>query len=282
MDSVRPPSATLIISFYKKIGQLRIILAALERQSFRNFEVIVADDGSPQSVVTELKSFIATLTIPVKHVWHEDIGFRKTRILNVAVRESGSNYLIFIDGDCIPHRDFVLEHVRNHERNTILAGRRVNLSEALSAKLTEEDVRKGFLEKQFRWLLFRDALAGKTTHAEKGIYIRSSFLRKFLNRKMTGLLGCNFSIYKEDLQAINGFDERYEAPAVGEDTDIELRFTWHGGKIRMIKNMAIQYHLYHKKLPRPDKNQELFALVKAERKSYTPFGLRQDSPKQNH
>jgi hypothetical protein len=92
---------------------------------------------------------------------------------------------------------------------------------------------------------------------------------------MKGLLGSNFSVHKEDLEAINGFDERYEAPAVGEDTDIEVRMLWNNMRIRMVKNVAVQYHIHHKKLPRPEKNLEIFEEVKRERKAFTPYGLRQ-------
>jgi glycosyltransferase involved in cell wall biosynthesis len=266
---------SVVISFYNKIEYLKLILAALERQSFREFEVIIADDGSRPEVVADIERIVAESPLSIQHLWHEDLGFRKTKILNEAVRKSRSEYLIFMDGDCVPHWRFVEEHYTNRELRVLLAGRRVYLSEKLSRSLDANRIRKGYLEGKFLLDLMTDGIFGKSSHVIKGIYIRNKGVRKFLNRSMTGVLGSNFSIHKEDLVAINGFDERYEAPAVGEDSDIELRLIWNNVKIRMVKNIAVQYHIHHKKLPRPEQNLHLFEVVKKEKKAFTPFGLRQ-------
>jgi len=271
-------SASIIISFYNKLEYLKMIEAALQRQSFKDFEIIIADDGSRPEVVAGIQELMATSPISIQHCWHEDIGFRKTKILNESIRKSRSNYLIFIDGDCIPHSHFIEEHVKNRSLGTVLAGRRVNLSERLSKQLRVGSIQKGQLDSlNFKTALLLDSIAGKTTHAERGIFVKSEWLRNRINKKITGILGCNFSIHKSDLEAINGFDERYQAPAVGEDTDIELRLRWLGIKIQMIKNMAIQYHIYHKKLPREMVNEKILEQVKADRKHFTPFGIRQEA-----
>ena len=272
---MRTFSVSVVISFYNKIEYLNLILAALERQSFRDFEVVIADDGSREEVVDEIRSIMARSPLAIQHLWHEDKGFRKTRIFNEAIRKSRSSYLIFMDGDCIPHWKFVEEHYLNREPRVLLAGRRVYLSEKLSRSLDAEKIRNGYLEGGFLIRLLADALFGKSSHVIKGVYIRNSALRKFLNRSMKGVLGSNFSVHKEDLEAINGFDERYEAPAVGEDTDIEVRMLWNKVRIKMVKNMAVQYHIHHKKLPRPEQNLEIFEEVKRERKAFTPYGLNQ-------
>ena len=268
---------TVVVSFYNKIEYLRLIVAALERQSFRDFEIVVADDGSRQEVVEEVKAIIHKTPLSIQHVWHEDKGFRKTKILNEAIRQSRSAYLIFMDGDCIPHWKFVEEHYNSREKHVLLAGRRVDLSEKLSKHLNVDDIKRGYLEGPFQLQLVADGIFGKSSRVIKGIYVKSWILRRFLNRSMKGVLGSNFSIHKEDLEAINGFDERYEAPAVGEDSDIELRLMWNNVRIKMVKNIAIQYHIHHKKLPRPDENMRLFELVKKDRRSFTPYGLRQQA-----
>ena len=269
-------SVSVVISFYNKIEYLNLILAALERQSFRDFEVVIADDGSRPDVVSAIQLIMERSPLSIQHLWHEDKGFRKTRIFNEAIRKSRSPYLIFMDGDCIPHWKFVEEHYRNREARVLLAGRRVYLSEKLSGSLDAEKIRNGYLEKKFLMDLLIDGILGKSTHVIKGIYIRNKAARRFLNREMKGVLGSNFSAHKSDLEAINGFDERYEAPAVGEDSDIELRFQWSNMKIRMVKNMAVQYHIHHKKLPRPQENLAIFEQVKKEKRAFTPYGLRQD------
>lgn len=265
--------ATLIISFYNRIDYLKRIIAALERQSMKDFEVAIADDGSREEVVAEIRELMGTSPIAIQHLWHEDLGFRKTRIFNRAVLASRSDYLIFIDGDCLPHPRFIEEHYRNREAKTVLAGRRVNVSPKFVALLTEENIRNGILERGFERRLLLDGMFGKSTHVVKGVFVQSPTLRRYLNRKETGLLGCNFSIHKSDLLEVNGFDERYEAPAVGEDTDLEVRLKWNGVKLKTVKNMAIQYHFDHPKLPRPQVNFDIFEKVLRDKKAYTSYGI---------
>jgi glycosyltransferase involved in cell wall biosynthesis len=266
-------SASLVISFYNKIEYLRMILAALERQSFKNFEVVIADDGSRPEVVEEIRLIQTRSPLSIQHIWHEDLGFRKTKILNECIRKSKSDYLIFIDGDCIPHYKFIEEHFKNRKENFLLAGRRVNLSAKLSTTLTADKIRSGFLERGFTWKLIADGIFGTTNHVMKGLYFNNNFVQKFLNRKVKGVLGCNFSLHKNTLLSINGFDERYLAPAVGEDTDLEVRLIWNNVQIKMVKNMAVQYHIYHPKLNRSQVNLALFEEVKKQKKAFTPFGI---------
>jgi glycosyltransferase involved in cell wall biosynthesis len=266
-------AVSVIISFYNKIDYLKIILAALERQTFTDFEVIVADDGSTDEVVAEIRRIQGMSAIALQHVWHEDNGFRKTKILNVAISSSRSEYLIFIDGDCIPHHKFVEEHYMNREPSTVLAGRRANISKKLANLLTAENIRSGIMEKGFALKVLIDGLFGKSTHTIKGTYVQSNWLRKFLNRKVTGVLGSNFSIHKKDMLGINGFDERYKAPAVGEDTDIEARLRWNNVKVKMVKNMAVQYHFDHPKLKRSQVNEAIFKDVLRTKQAFTPYGI---------
>jgi glycosyltransferase involved in cell wall biosynthesis len=264
---------SVIVSFYNRIDYLRLILAALEHQTFRTFEIVIADDGSTEEVVEEIKAVAENFPIPIRHVWHEDAGFRKTTILNKAVVESVGEYLIFMDGDCIPHHRFVEEHYSNRRTNVILAGRRANVSPKVARLLNVEKIRSGFIENGFQRRVVLDGLMGKSHHVIKGWYVKSAFLRKFLNRKITGVLGSNFSIHKKDLLAVNGFDERYHAPAVGEDTDLEMRLRWSGVEIQMIKNMAVQYHIDHPKLKRSEANMAIFEEVLRDRIAFTPYGI---------
>lgn len=263
--------ASVIIAFYKRIDFLRLTLAGFGRQSFKDFEVIIADDGSPTEVVKEIEKLLNELPIPAIHVWQEDKGFRKNRILNRALLSSQSEYLIFVDGDCIPHSKFVEEYLLGAKRNVALTGRRVNLSKKITDMLTPELVLQGFLETKFGKLII-DGLFGKSYDVEKGFYFKSNFLRKFFNSKKRGLLGCNFSIYKKDLLAINGFDERYEAPSIGEDSDVQFRLELNGVEIKSLNNIAVQYHLFHDMLERSKTNLALFEQVKKSKEAITKFG----------
>ena len=264
--------ASIIIAFYNRLDYLQLVLAGLENQTFRNFEVIIADDGSDSQTVSDLKILLSKSPLNVKHIWHEDQGFRKNKILNQAIMRSSNSYLIFIDGDCIPHREFIGEHIKNAENNIVLTGRRVNLSKKISGNLTSALVKKGFFDDGF-FTLLKDGMFGKSKDVEKAIYIRSVVIRNILNRKKRGLLGCNMSVHKNDILHINGFDERYQAPSVGEDTDIQYRFELIGMHIKSLNQMAIQYHLYHEMQTRPPQNIALFEKVKKSGKAYTPYGI---------
>lgn len=264
--------SSIIISFYNRTDYLSLILTALEKQTFRDFEIIIGDDGSSPEKVNDLENLSLGVTFPLTHLWHEDHGFRKNIMLNKAISAASSDYIIFIDGDCIPHPEFLKEHYASREKGFCLTGRRVNLSEKITHELTEEEIKNGRPE-NLLFRMFTDSILGGTKDPEKGMYFRSEFLRKFFNKKHRGLLGCNFSAFKEDLAAINGFDERYTAPSVGEDSDIEYRLRLNGVRIRSLNNIAVQYHLYHKLQPRPQQNLDLFEEVKKEGKAFTRFGI---------
>lgn len=265
--------ATVIAAFYNRLDYLKLVLAGFERQTLKNFEFIVADDGSSETVINEVNKTIPQHSFPIKHIWQEDKGFRKNKILNKAITESESDYLIFIDCDCVPHKAFVEGHLSYSNQNTSLTGRRVNLSQKITNQLSEMNVFEGFLEKNL-FSLIKDGLFGESVDVEKGLYLKNKFLLNLFNRKHRGLLGCNFSLYKEDLIKINGFDERYEAPSIGEDSDVQFRLELSGVKIKSINHSAVQYHLYHKLQARDPKNIQLFEEIKKSRVAYTPFGLK--------
>jgi glycosyltransferase involved in cell wall biosynthesis len=263
---------SVIAAFYNNIKYLKLVLAGFERQSEKNFELIIADDGSIEEVVKEIESFASNYFFRIKHVWHPDKGFRKNKILNQAIFASESDYLIFIDSDCVPHSKFVEEHLNERQNDFTLTGRRVNLSQKITNLLNEENIKEGFLETN-NIRLIEDALFGKSNYVEKGFYFENKFLRNVLNKKSRGLLGCNFSLYKKDIFAINGFDERYEAPSIGEDSDVQFRLELNGIKVKSLNHITVQYHLYHKLQERLQKNLDLFEKIKEARLAITPFGL---------
>ncbi len=264
--------ASVIVSFYNKIDYLKLVLAGFEIQNNKNFEIIIADDGSEENVVKEIQSIAHQYPFRIKHIWHPDKGFRKNKILNQAILASESDYLIFIDGDCVPHPKFVEGHLEYKSEKLALTGRRVNLSQTITQLLTPEKIKDGFLQKK-SLLLIKDGIFGKSSDVEKGFYFRNKLLRKFFNRKKRGILGCNFSLHKKDIIDINGFDERYEAPSIGEDSDIQFRLELNGVNIKSLNHIAVQYHLYHKLQPRPQANLTLFEKTKKDKTIATPFGI---------
>lgn len=271
------PKASVIISVYNKLEFLRLVLAGLEIQTEKEFEVIVSDDGSNAAFVTALEEVITRSPLRIIHNWHEDTGFRKNKILNSSVMLATAPYLIFLDGDCIPHPEFVKEHLLNAASDACLAGRRVDLSQRLTDSLTANKIKNGFLQSiGFTGKMLSDFFAAKLFNFKYGIYLKNPLLRRFFNRKEKGLLGANFSIYKAALLAINGFDERYHLPTFGEDSDVEFRLRLNGVKIKTVLNMAVAYHCWHKLLPRPEESKKLYEQVVKDGVAFTPYGIQKD------
>jgi len=241
-----------------------------ERQSYKNFEVIIADDGSKRHVVDEINSLNHSFTI--KHCWHEDLGWRKNIALNHAIKISLGDYLIFCDGDCIPHKHFVRNHYRAKKSGYVLTGRRVMLSKAFRELLTEEFTLAGKYENLFT------LYAKKCWHTECGFYMPLwiSFWYVQLKDNKKGLLGSNMSLFKKEIEEVNGFDERFAGPGIGEDTDIDYRLRFAGKKIRILKHYTIQYHIFHKLLERSSHEENTSLLNEnIERKvTFTPFGIK--------
>lgn len=262
------------IAFYNNTRFLDLTLAALSRQTFRNFEIIICDDGSKPEAVAHVHAELEKLAIPAKHLWHEDKGFRKNRIMNWGIHLCDADYMIYIDQDCLPHPEFVKEHYENRSPQTVLCGRRMDFTPWVSKMLTPEKVRTGFIEKNLWWMI-PTGLYMKDNNGGKGIYFRSPLLRQWANKKERGIVGCNFSVHRSDLQAINGFDYRYEGAGTGEDSDIEYRLRILGVKMKPFINTAVQYHVWHKLLHRPNLNEQIFAEVQKEGHAETRFGIRQ-------
>ncbi len=237
---------SLIVAVYKDIEALDLIVQNLKRQTYKNFELVVAEDNNAD----EMKEYITAIEgLEVKHTFQEDRGIRKTRSINNAILASEGDYLIFIDGDCIPYSTFIESHVRFSQQGYILSGRRCNLGPRYSAMLRQHKISPYQLEKSFIWRYPFIAYDAIEKHAEAGVYLNPDkfFYRAFFKKRKrtTSLLGCNYSCFKKDMLAINGYDEGYGESSVGDDTDLQWRFQQLGLKIKSVKNVANMFHLYH-------------------------------------
>jgi|TARA_R110000737_G_scaffold193924_1_gene215171 glycosyltransferase involved in cell wall biosynthesis len=227
---------SLVISYYKNLENLELIFKGLEVQSEKDFEVIVAEDDCSQKTIDYLKKRMENTFFSIQHIAQDrDDGFRKNEMLNRAIKISKSEALVFIDGDCIPHRHFVKEYLKAITKGKILFGKRVNLGPTISGEILDE--------KSIQKINIVNILRSDSDKKKEGIY----FPFMSLKIKDTGLLGCNWGILKEYLVAINGYDEDYTAPGVGEDVDIEWRLKATGLKMVSMKNKGIVYHIYHPK-----------------------------------
>ena len=213
---------------------LNLILQALSRQSYTNFEVIVSEDNDAIETVDFVRQAREKYEYPLKHVSQEDIGFRKTTILNKALRVAEGEQLVFLDGDCIPHKHLLREYAKAIRGNVMCYGRRLLLSESLSEKLMETG--------SIRGLNIWTAIWYGSKHTGAGIYIP---WKKNNHKQKRTILGCNWGVERAALISINGFDEDYQRAGWGEDNDVEWRLTKKNYKKFSMKNKAVVYHLYH-------------------------------------
>jgi glycosyltransferase involved in cell wall biosynthesis len=246
--------ASVIMTTYNSPRHLALAMAALEVQSELRFELHIADDGSTKDTADLVKSFAAKAPFPVIYSWQPDEGYRKTKILNEAIRKAKADYLIFIDGDCVVHHDFIKMHLHFREKSRYLAGRRVDLGPKISEQITVDQVKSGGLH-SFSLQLILSCLRGDSQYWHRSIPVYNSTLRRlFKMDRVDDMKGCNFSVDRESVIKINGFDEDYEGYA-REDTDLEMRLIKAGLKIKSVKGAALQYHVWHPRLPESESNK---------------------------
>lgn len=231
------PRLSLVISTYNRPGTLRQVLDGVARQSLPPHEVLIADDGSTPPTRDCVRDWAGKQSFPVRHVWHSDDGFRKTIILNQAVAESTGDYLVFTDGDCIPHHRFVEDHRTLAEPGFWVQGRRCFVKEPWV------DAFEPGRTPVWRWMLM-----GRISGASKGIRLPMPIVRR--DTAQRGIIGCNLAVWREDLVAVNGFDEEYSGWGIGEDSDLGTRLYHLGRRRKFVYAQAIVYHLNHPPAPR--------------------------------
>lgn len=271
--SQHPFSVGVVITTYNSPLWLEKVLTGYECQGDADFETIVADDGSTQETRELIDRFRERGQLNIRHVWHEDQGFRKTEILNKAIAETDVDYLIFTDGDCIPRSDFISVH-RHHARpNCFLSGGYLKLTMPVSEAIGAEDVRT---QRCFdrSWLLRQ----GQTRNHKLWKLVKSSHLAGWLNRLTPAKAswnGMNSSTWRDALVRVNGFDERMQYG--GLDRELGERLWNLGFQSQRVRYQAICLHLDHKRgYSKPEiwqRNNAIRADVRSTGRSWTPYGL---------
>jgi len=238
------PKASLIISVYNNIPFLNAVLHSVSEQTWNDFEIIISEDGEHE----EMQAFLNRY--PFKHSWQhlhqEDVGWQKNKALNKAILAAKSDYLVFIDGDCVVHPKFMEMHLRMAKEGYILGGKRLKLNNALSKALLNGERTYGDIGLYVWKNLLRLHTLGIRFPEEAFVISSNGILVQLARlRKIRELRGCNMSFFKKDILLINGFDQDYCKPAIGEDADITWRFKLAGFKLRSVRNLAVVYHLYH-------------------------------------
>lgn len=280
MDKRSEDKIGVIISTYNNPQWLEKTLWGYTNQTRMADEIIIADDGSKEETHLLLEHFKNQL--PIKHVWHEDMGFRKSRILNEALLVSTADYLIFTDQDCIPRADFIETHAKYAEKGHFLSGGYFRLTNEISHKITKEEIEDGKVF-TLSWLRTNNQPISFKCTKLLNCSKFASFMNFITPAKATWN-GCNASGWREDMVKINGYNESMQYG--GQDREFGERLFNLGIKSKQIRYSAILLHLDHK---RPYKTKESIeknvAIRKNTRKSIiieTPNGIAQNVQSYNY
>ena len=228
-------NCSLIICTYNWPEALSLVLDSVITQTVMPEEIIIADDGSEKSTLRVIELFRKQLPVPVIHSWQEDFGCRIPHSRNRAIAKSNSEYIVDIAGDTILHPDFIKDHKKYAQRGVYIQGSRV------------------LLQKFFTNIIFENSIFNHprffSNHAKNKInMVRIPFLTYLASylksNNIKRVRGCNFSIYREDVIKVNGFNE--DITSWGrEDSEFVQRLINYGLFKKHLKFSGIQFHIFH-------------------------------------
>ena len=227
------PTVSLLIATYNWVEALALVLGAVRRQRDLPDEVVIADDGSRSDTAAFIASEAVTFPVPLRHVRHDDSGFRLATIRNKAMAAARSDYLVQVDGDLLLHPEFVASHRRFARRGWYVQGSRVMLNEAATARC--------FLAGSLAVGAFSRGLRNRVN----AIHFPS--LAPFVHGPMnpvTRTRGCNMAFWRDDIVRVNGYDEAIEGWG-REDSELAARLLNAGVRRRNLKFAAVAWHLHH-------------------------------------
>lgn len=255
---------SVIVTTYNREDALDAVLRSLARQTDRDFEVLVADDGSGPGTAARIENWKNKIGIPLHHVWHEDKGFRAAAIRNRAILAATGLYCIFLDGDCLARPDFVAAHRRLAEQGWFVTGNRILLSPGLTADVLRQglEAERWAFPTWIRWRWRRGVnRVLPLLHAALGPF------RKLQSRTWQGARSCNLGIWRADLVRVDGYDAEYDGWG-REDSDLLVRLL-RAGIRRKSGNFATGViHLWHREADRaylPDNDARLDAVLAGDR-----------------
>ncbi len=228
---------SVLLSTYNSTQSLSLSLSSLVRQSRMPDQIIIADDGSGPETRAVIDAFREHCPVPVVHLWHEDDGFRKAIIVNQAAAAATGNYLLLTDGDIILHEHLIRDHCSLARKGLFLSGSRVSLPKGITGRI----MRSGNIRIPL-WTRLTTFNAWRIPALMPWITQR---YKQGPKHRYRTLKGCNMSCWRDDLIAVNGYDESFTGWGY-EDTDLGVRLRNYGLKMLNIKFGAVVYHLYHR------------------------------------
>jgi glycosyltransferase involved in cell wall biosynthesis len=233
----------VIVTTYNRPDALALALEGYLSQKDKDYELIVADDGSTVETEKIISYYQKKNVINIRHVWQEDKGFRAAAIRNRAIAETFADYIIFSDGDCVPLPDFVGQHKSLAEKNWFVAGSRILLSAAFTLSVLQEQI-PVYNWRMSQWILARIKNDINRLSPFFSLPI-GNLLRKVTPNSWSGVMTCNMAVWRTDLIKINGFDESYTGWGL-EDSDITIRLIRSKIHRKSARFLLPVLHLWHK------------------------------------
>jgi glycosyltransferase involved in cell wall biosynthesis len=237
---------SLIVCTYERPSALDAVLWSLSEEPGGEFEVVVADDGSGQPTADVVEKWRSTFAGRLVHVWQPDEGFRLALIRNRGALAARGDFLLFLDGDCVPRRGFARAVERGIRAGWFLGSRRLMLSQALSERVLAER-----LPIQ-RWTLARWALRERSHVPSLHALTRRDRRRVGAAKHPDfvpagGAFGFFLGVSRADFERVNGYDSRFEGWGY-EDHDIALRLRRSGLRSGWAGPHSTLLHLFHANL----------------------------------
>ncbi|MAJ31529.1 MAG: glycosyl transferase family 2 [Flavobacteriaceae bacterium] len=270
---MRKKGISVVISTYNSERYLELVLWGFQNQTFKEFEIVIADDGSGPQTKACIDRISSLVDFPIQHIWQEDKGFQKSRILNKALLAANYEYIVMTDGDCIPREDFLAVHDQYKKRGCFLSGGYVMLPMNTSMAINEQTIQDQSCF-NIKWLMAEGYPSSK-----KRLKLTLRGWKAQLMNKTTPTRaswnGHNASGWLRDLLDVNGFDERMQYG--GQDRELGERLVNAGIRPIQIRYSAICVHLDHKRgYKTPEsiaKNKRIRAQTKKERLTRTTHGI---------
>lgn len=245
---------SVIVTTYNRPEALNRVLEGLNAQrgiSPDEWEVVIADDGSTSATQELIAHWQSNFSCPLIHAWHPDQGFRAGAVRNLAAARAQGDYLVFLDGDCIPMADFAQQHLLLAEPGWFVAGNRVLLARAYTDQLlTGSSPSPALHWTHWQWLHAR--LTGISNRALPWLRLTLGRTRKKRATQWEVMKSCNLGVWKQDYVAINGFDETFSGWG-HEDSDFAVRMIRHGIYQKDGRYAVPVLHLWH---PENDRSKQ--------------------------
>lgn len=232
---------SVIVTTYNWPDALLLCLDSLNNQNDKNFEIIIADDGSTQKTRQLINEFKQNTSIVIQHIFQDDLGFRAGTIRNKAAATSKGKYLIFLDGDCIVRPNFISRHRQLAEKGFWIPGNRILLSQSYTSKILSKRI---LVHTKPIFVLLAQWLKGNINRILPLIYLPFSYFRYLKPEQWQKAMTCNLAVWKADFIAVNGFDEQFEGWGY-EDSDLVIRLIHQRIKRKEGRFAVPVLHLWH-------------------------------------